>query len=157
MRVTTISTLLLAVAPALAQYSEGWKPGQARSQPSASVNSQGWDPSSGGRKPPSAAGSTSSSSRGGDTPSSQGGIIDRVLTSGPLAALFSSAGVNITEKLAEAHAAHAGMWDMRIPLIHDGNYESLVVNETFASEEEERERTWFIIMSVQFLRFLGWY
>lgn len=146
-------------ALALAQYSEGWKPGQARSQPSTGVNSQGWDPSSGGRKPPSD-GSTSSSSRGGDaSSSSQGGIVDRILTSGPLAALFSSAGVNITEKLAEAHAAQAGMWDMRIPLIHDGNYESLVVNETFTSEEEEKERAWFIIMSVQFFRFifLGWY
>jgi hypothetical protein len=38
------------------------------------------------------------------------------------------------------------MWDKRIPLITDENYESLIVGETFSSEEEESERVWFLIV-----------
>lgn len=35
----------------------------------------------------------------------------------------------------------------RIPLVHDDNWESVVVEETL-SEEEEKERVWFLVMYV---------
>lgn len=131
---TSLLTSLAACATLVrAQYfSEGWKPGQATTQSPNSVPTGGFVPQ------PAQGGS----------PSAQGNFLERMLTSGPLSRLFEKSGVNITERLEAAHRARAEMWDQRIPLITDDNWEDLVANETFASEEEERKRVWFLVMCV---------
>jgi len=40
------------------------------------------------------------------------------------------------------------IWDRRIPLITDDNYKDLVEEEEFGSLEEEKDRLWFIVISV---------
>lgn len=125
-----------------AQYfSDGWKPGQPTTQASNAAPTGGFDP---------AASQAAAAAQGGPA-SSQGNFLERVLKSGPLSNLFAKTGVNITERLEAAHAAQAAMWDQRIPLITDENYNDLIVNETFASEEEERARVWFLVMCVPLL------
>ena len=122
-----------------AQYfSDGWQPGQPTTQASNAAPTGGFDP---------AASQAAAAAEGGPA-STQGNFLERVLTSGPFASFFAKTGVNITERLEAAHAAQAAMWDQRIPLITDENYNDLIVNETFASEEEERARVWFIVMCV---------
>ena len=55
--------------------------------------------------------------------------------------MFEKLGMNITEKLDQAK----GIWDDRIQLITDDNYEALIVNEPL-TEEEESERVWCLVM-----------
>ncbi|KAK1220698.1 hypothetical protein PQX77_016524 [Marasmius sp. AFHP31] len=66
-----------------------------------------------------------------------------VLATPPISTLFSLVGVNVTERLAKAKELP---WDPRIPLITDGNYEEVIVNETL-TEDEEKARTWILIVS----------
>jgi hypothetical protein len=162
MRTSTFFTsALLLAAPACAQYTKGWTPGQpvVRSSkpspsdsdsPSANVGDKasGWSPSQGGSRKLFDLNTDRSGPAQSPGREQPGGIVEKVLTSGPLAFLFNQAGVNISEKLEAAHEAQAKIWDMRIPLISDANYEEVIKNETFVSEEEERERVWFMIMWV---------
>ncbi|TFK43896.1 hypothetical protein BDQ12DRAFT_623119 [Crucibulum laeve] len=129
---------LLAVGAAHAQYlSEGWHPGQA----TFTVTEQAAQPSF--VPPPPLA----------DAPPPQKpsikGIMDlfdisNILTSKPVAALFEKAGINITNKVEEQNK----LWDERIPLITDDNYKDMIVNEEFKDEQEEKDRTWIIVISV---------
>ena len=61
----------------------------------------------------------------------------------PVVSLAERFGINVTERLAEVKARK--VWDERIPLITDENYESMVVHEDM-TPEEEAERVWFAIM-----------
>ena len=123
------SSVLFAVAQASGfSYSSGWSPGQQTKQP-APAPTAAYTPEH--AQPPTTGGKPSWTS---------------LLTSGPLNGLFSRAGVNITEKLAEAEQRAQLPWDERIPLITDANYEELLFNETFTTPEEEEERVWFIIV-----------
>lgn len=128
--------LLALCAPfARAQYySDGWRPGQPTTKAADAAPTQGFDPSQPqqGQAPPSS--------------SNQGNFVERMLTSGPLSQLFAKTGVNISERLEAAHKARLDIWDQRIPFLTDDNWEELVVNETFTTEEEERERVWFFVM-----------
>jgi hypothetical protein len=69
-------------------------------------------------------------------------LLHGVLTSAPVASLFSKIGIDISKTLE-----NPDYWDERIPLITDDNYNDIVVNELL-TEEEEEARTWAIIMSV---------
>lgn len=129
----------LLFAGVSAQYvSEGWKPGQAA--PRNQEAGHAYDPSTaknhGDAKP-------------NEETARKASIFDlsSYLESGPIKALFNRAGVNITEKLAAARDL-AKIWDERIPLIDDSNYEDVIVEEQFQSLEEERDRVWFIVMYV---------
>lgn len=70
----------------------------------------------------------------------------RILTEGLIGDALLKIGLNYTAAREEAERRKTNMWDPRIPLITDDNYESLIVNETFSSEEEEKERVWFLIV-----------
>lgn len=70
------------------------------------------------------------------------------LSSAPVSALFDKAGINITERLANAQINN--FWDPRIPLITDENWEDILVHEEL-TEEEEKDRVWFILMYVRAL------
>jgi len=67
-----------------------------------------------------------------------------MLSNGPVSQLFNRLGINITERL-EAAKANSEIWDNRIPLITDDNYNDLLVNEVLTTEEE-KNRVWFLIM-----------
>lgn len=142
-----LSSLLAACAPATAQYfDEGWKPGMpVRDQPPAQQY-QGQQPFA---VPPQAKPTVPSKSK---TPLELYNqvadkiSVENVLGSGPAVAIFDKFGINITDKLANASKA-LDVWDKRVPLITDENYEDIIVNEEM-TEEEARDRVWFLIMFV---------
>ncbi|KAG9218767.1 hypothetical protein CCMSSC00406_0001119 [Pleurotus cornucopiae] len=130
-----LSTLLLGagvcVSSTAAQYfSDGWSPGQSRQTVStADTPAPTYTPAEpvAGEKP-------------------KGGLIEQILSSGPLSSIFQRAGINISERLDEA-LSRTSYWDDRIPLITDENYGDLIVNETLTAEEEAK-RTWFLVVTV---------
>ena len=134
-----LSALLLAVgcaAPlgASAQYfSQGWKPGQAAPAPSSTPHA--FDPSTA----PAAA----APAQKAKTDYGLSSILTNFVSSGPIASLLNRAGINVTERLS---AAQQDIWDERIPLITDENYKEVIVNEVFETEQEEKDRVWFLIM-----------
>ena len=127
---------LLCAASAHAQYfSAGWTPGQKAADeqpppepaytfdPAAHVASTPVPPTAGGK---------------------QLGIVDKILTSGPVSSLFGKLGLNISDAVARGSVSP---WDERIPIITDENFEEIIVNEKL-TPEEENERVWFLIMCV---------
>jgi len=126
-------------ASANAQYfSDGWAPGKAvPSKPAASPT--GFDPAgaTGATKPKPGRPSLKDLSAMFD--------LTNLLTTGPVASLAARAGINITERLAVIKSHK--YWDDRITLIDDENYRDLIVNEAL-TEEEEKERVWFVVITV---------
>ncbi|PAV21035.1 hypothetical protein PNOK_0366200 [Pyrrhoderma noxium] len=125
-----------------AQYlSEGWKPGQVVTT---STTGQSYEPT--------LVTSASDGANSGQPTAKAKGLaslfdLSTYLELPPVQALLGRAGVNITEKLESARAA-AKVWDERIPLITDYNYNDVIVEEEFDTLEEERDRVWFIIISI---------
>jgi len=120
-----VSSLFLASGLANAQYfSAGWTPGQL--VPTLLTHAESQAPKS-----------TDTAEKHGITPPKPS-FLDNLVTGGPLSALSSAFGLNIT---GTPHVA----WDEQIPLITDANYANLIINEKMTAEEEE-ERVWFIIM-----------
>jgi hypothetical protein len=129
--IALLSVAFVCVAPSTAQYfSEGWNPGQAVATPAA--ESAPFDPSA-----------LPSQSEGSPAKGSGSMFVD-LLTTGPLGSLLDRAGMNITERF-KAAAEQVKIWDERIPLITDDNYEDIIVNEEM-TEEEERNRVWVLVM-----------
>jgi hypothetical protein len=130
MRLITLAFAALAlVAPSAAQYfSTGWTPGQA--VPTVTPDASSFDP-----KPP-----TFPPPREGESRFS----LSYILSTGPATQLFNRLGINITERL-EAAKNNSEIWDGRIPLITDDNYNDLIVKEVL-SEEEEKSRVWLLIV-----------
>lgn len=119
-----------------AQYfSEGWAPGKAVPKSTASTTSFG------------VPGSTTASKPKPGLPSLKELLsmldLTNLLATGPVTSLAARAGINITQKLADIKLRK--FWDDRITLIDDDNYEDLIVNESFA-EEDEKDRVWFVVM-----------
>jgi hypothetical protein len=126
---------LLALPPLVAAqyFSAGWQPGQ---------------PAPESQSPPAPTYTPS--------PQSSKGLSDlfslnTLLTLPPVASLFDRFGINITERVA---LSTADLWDERIPLITDSNYNDLIVNESL-TEEEEENRVWLLVMYVLCTSFLG--
>ncbi|VDB97161.1 unnamed protein product [Peniophora sp. CBMAI 1063] len=142
-----LSSLLLACTPAAAQYfDEGWKPGMpVRDQPPAQQQYQGQQPFA---SPPKAAPTQAKSKTPLELYNQVADklTVENVLGSGPAVALFDKFGINITDKLANA-TKNLDVWDKRIPLITDENYEDIIVNEEM-TEEEARDRVWLLIITV---------
>ncbi|KIK64873.1 hypothetical protein GYMLUDRAFT_240812 [Collybiopsis luxurians FD-317 M1] len=115
-----------------AQYfSEGWKPGQAVTQ----------EPLASGPAATQAAQQNQQSSSGSDSP------LGKILSSSPVSSFFAKAGLNISSLASAAGlTSTAYPWDTRIPLITDMNFNDTIVNEVM-TEEEEKDRTWFIVVS----------
>ncbi|XP_006456688.1 hypothetical protein AGABI2DRAFT_195701 [Agaricus bisporus var. bisporus H97] len=70
--------------------------------------------------------------------------LNTLLTLPPVAGLFERFGINITERVA---LSRADLWDERIPLITDDNFNELIANEPLTEEEEEK-RVWVVVISV---------
>lgn len=133
-----LGSLALASTGANAQYfSDGWKPGQAASSAPAAAYTPGMQVPTTPREPPKS------------ITEQLKALLDpkTLLTYEPVAKLFQSAGINITERLLAQEAEAAKLWDKRIPLINDDNYEELLFNEQL-TEEEEADRIWFIVMYI---------
>lgn len=120
-------------------YSAGWQPGQKVVRED--VDTPKWAPgdSTEGNPPPP-------SDTGMAPPTEMSFHWSSILTSGLIGDALLKIGLNYTAVREEAERRRTNMWDPRIPLITDDNYENLIVNETFSSEEEERERVWFLIV-----------
>ncbi len=132
MKSNTLALAALAfIAPSCAQYfSTGWTPGQV-------VPTDTPEPAS--------------SSLGAETtplpPPREGQSrlgLSYILSTGPVSQLFSHFGINITERL-EAAQTHPEIWDSRIPLVTDDNFNDLIVNEEL-TDEEEKHRMWLLVM-----------
>ncbi len=130
MRLITLAfAALTLVVPSSAQYfSTGWTPGQA--VPTVTPDAPSFDPKTTSLPPP----------REGESRFS----LSYLLSTGPAAQLFNRLGINITERL-EAARNNSEIWDGRVPLINDDNYNDFIVNEVL-TEEEEESRVWFLIM-----------
>ena len=130
-----ISLFALAGSSNAQYFSGGWRPGQAAQETTATYVPE---PSS---TPEPAAPAQP------QKPFSLSSLFDfnRILTSGPAAALFSQVGINITEKVQAA--LDVKIWDERVELITDENYKELIVNEPL-TEQEEKDRVWIIVMCV---------
>ncbi|KAH9899566.1 hypothetical protein C8Q73DRAFT_753948 [Cubamyces lactineus] len=147
-----LPTLLCAASASAQYFSAGWSPGQ----PPQGVPPQGQAQAAYDRAPTAAAAAAASTPEYTSTPPASGGAasglgaltslfdVNRLLTSGPVASLFGRLGLNITDAVSRSAASP---WDPRIPLLSDENFEEIVVREVL-TEEEERERVWFIIVSV---------
>lgn len=133
MRLDTLALVALAfAAPSCAQYfSAGWTPGQAvpTDTPEPTSSSLGAESTPLPLPPPQA------------RPRFD---LSYILSSGPVSQFLNRFGVNITESL-EAVRAIPEIWDSRIPLITDDNFNELIVNEEL-TDEEEKHRVWLLIM-----------
>ncbi|KAH8988479.1 hypothetical protein EDB92DRAFT_1870815 [Lactarius akahatsu] len=131
MRLITLAfTALTLVAPSGAQYfSAGWTPGQA--VPTVTPDASSFEPKATSLPP----------LREGESRFS----LSYLLSTGPAAQLFDRLGINITERL-EAAKNNSEIWDGRVPLVTDDNYNDLIVNEVL-TEEEEKSRVWLLIVT----------
>ncbi|KAI9000735.1 hypothetical protein BD414DRAFT_404025 [Trametes punicea] len=143
---------LLWAACASAQYfSAGWSPGQPVPPPDDAQKAPPYAQQPYERAPTAvpSPGPAQVPPASGNAATGVGGLaslldVNRLLTSGPVASLFGKLGLNISQAVAQSGTT---LWDPRVPLITDENYEELVVNEPL-TEEEEKDRVWFIIISV---------
>ncbi|KAF8076755.1 hypothetical protein FPV67DRAFT_1472562 [Lyophyllum atratum] len=136
MKLSALSLGLLALASTSvnAQYfSAGWKPGQPQETPSS--------PAPIPQKQKEATPDRLS-------PSKLASYLDitTLLSTGPVVSLFERLGINITERLADA-TERAKVWDDRVTLIRDDNFQELIVDEPL-TQQEEQDRTWILVISV---------
>lgn len=132
----SLCTLALIGSVNAQYFSAGWTPGQkVHEEPTAATFVPGASQTADAGSAPAAAA----------TPFSLSSLfsLDKLLTSEPAVKLFSNFGINITERVQ--HAFPSKLWDDRIELITDDNYKDVIVNEPL-TEEEEKERTWIIVM-----------
>ncbi len=134
-----LPSLLLAASASAQYFSAGWSPGQPAPDSPAAAPDFNFDPSKSAPGSPAAAGEAEGVDK------SKLGFVDKILTSPAVAGLFGKLGVNITDAVVRGSQSP---WDDRIPLITDENYEDVVVNEQFKSEEEARDRVWIFVMCV---------
>jgi hypothetical protein len=122
------ATLTCALSANAQYFSEGWKPGQraAPTEAAAPVFT------------PSASGQEGQPASPFD--------MSKMLSTGPIGSLLAKVGVNLSQNL-NTSAQLAEIWDPRVPLIHDDNYNDIIVNEEL-TPEEEKARTWFLVMCV---------
>lgn len=134
MKLTSVSLALLACATSVsAQYfSEGWAPGKPVTQEPAPTGSPGQQ-----RQP-----AAQQQQQGGKKFSLD---FTSILESDTVSNLLGKVGINITSQLEAARAQQANIFDSRIPLITDDNYDELIVHEALTKEEEEK-RSWFVVM-----------
>ena len=130
MKLDTLALSALAlVAPSCAQYfSAGWTPGQA--VPTDTPLPPSFEPETTPLPPP----------RQGESRFS----LSYLLSTGPASQIFNRLGINLTERL-EAIQANSEIWDNRIPLVTDDNYDDLIVKEELTTEEE-KHRVWFLLV-----------
>ncbi|THG98089.1 hypothetical protein EW026_g4030 [Hermanssonia centrifuga] len=129
MKLTSVllASLACATSASADYFSDGWKPGQA-AHPTREAASA----------PPTY-------TPGSEPPQSQqnkpaAGGFSNFIASGPIGSLLEKVGVNLS------HDPMADLWDHRVPLITDDNYDDIIVHEELTSEEEEK-RLWFLIIS----------
>ncbi|KAG5648752.1 hypothetical protein DXG03_000099 [Asterophora parasitica] len=135
MKISALSLGLLAAAANAQYFSEGWAPGKAVP----TVDTPPTHPTSIPQKQAAPAERL--------TPAKIASWFDlaTLLQSAPAVSVFERFGINITERLEGAVQA-AKIWDDRVTLITDHNYQDVIVNEPL-TEQEEQDRTWILVIS----------
>ncbi|KAF8204767.1 hypothetical protein BJ912DRAFT_939257 [Pholiota molesta] len=135
---SALTLLALAGSTSADYFSAGWTPGQ---NPHAEVPTATFASTAALPTGTAAAAQPRRTSK----PFSLSSLFDlnNILTSEPVAALFNTFGVNITERVA----LQQKIWDDRVQLITDDNFNDLIVNEPM-TPEEEKERVWIFVISV---------
>jgi hypothetical protein len=138
---SALTLLALAGSTSADYFSAGWTPGQ---NPHAEVPTATFASTAALPTGTAAAAQPRRTSK----PFSLSSLFDlnNILTSEPVAALFNTFGVNITERVA----LQQKIWDDRVQLITDDNFNDLIVNEPM-TPEEEKERVWIFVMCVGYL------
>ncbi|KAG6832353.1 hypothetical protein H0H87_001817 [Tephrocybe sp. NHM501043] len=135
----SLGLCVFAAASVNAQYfSAGWTPGQAAPSPELTpVDTAAVPEDTPSKVAPQRI-----------TPSTIVNFFDvtKLLSSELSVSVFSQFGINITERL-ESAIEKTKVWDSRVPLITDDNYQDLIVNEPLTPKEEQ-DRTWIIVISV---------
>ncbi|KAH6914813.1 hypothetical protein BKA70DRAFT_1257111 [Coprinopsis sp. MPI-PUGE-AT-0042] len=140
---TLFGVLALGSLSVQAQYfSEGWTPGQD-AQPSAEPDIV-YNPGEPLQTPPQATPESQPQAKTTEAAvePTKKSIFDYLDPDRLLGLALDKMGFNITAKMEEK------TWDQRIPLITDDNYEELILNEEFASEQESADRVWAIVVTV---------
>ena len=139
-----LPTLLYATSASAQYFSAGWQPGRP-AESAAPVPAYAFDPPAQAQPPtPPPAGASTPDDPARPGMQKQLGMVDKVLLSGPVRSLAGRFGLNMSDVVERGAQLP---WDPRIPLITDENYDEMIVNEVM-SEEEEKDRTWFLIMCV---------
>jgi len=137
-----LSLLALAGSSSAQYFSAGWKPGQkapaAEPEVASFVPGQSSATAEPTAEPPKS------------TPFSFSSLsslfdINNLLTSEPAVGLFKQFGINITERVQSA--LHQKIWDERVELITDDNFNDLIVNEQL-TPEQEKDRVWILVITV---------
>lgn len=132
--------ITLCSIPVQAQYfSQGWKPGQPGHTRASAANSKGWTPGQKVASPKDASTPDDGSTSESTTQAAAGSFdVNELLVS-----TLNKFGFNLS---VPATPENGGLWDQRIPLITDDNYQDFIVNEEFESEEEAARRAWVLVM-----------
>lgn len=149
MKLTNLATLgVLALSGSLsvqAQYfSEGWKPGQPVKQTTAVEPQVTYVPGEGIKSgsPDSPKGQEAPPAK----PTMKPSLMNLLDPEKLLGTVLQKLGYNIT-----SHLEDQKIWDERITLVTDDNFNELIKEEEFASDEEAQDRTWVIAMYVHIL------
>jgi hypothetical protein len=68
-----------------------------------------------------------------------GHFVEKILASDPVAKIFSSFGINITDRLATSAKQREELVGFPHPLITDESYPELIVNEKLTEQEEQEQ------------------
>ncbi|KAJ3473849.1 hypothetical protein NLI96_g12792 [Meripilus lineatus] len=138
-----VASLALVVSTHAQYFSDGWQPGQTVTQ---DVPAPEYTP--GAQPPDSFEARAPPPARPPKEPLTWSTLsVSRILETDTVSSLFGKLGLNISEQL-EAAKARAELWDKRIPLITDDNYDELIVNEELTPDELEK-RVWFVVITAQ--------
>lgn len=161
MRVGTL--LLIALLPATSYaYTEGWQPGKAYTKyltssssatagADSSIPTAAADPSQ--YYKPAAVAKPALISSFDDL--KRLFSLEEILTKGPISRIAQRFGFNVTAQLEMAREGIPPRFSLDIPLLTDANYEEDLLNEQYASPEEEDERVWAIMWCVLFIVVVG--
>lgn len=75
--------------------------------------------------------------------------LENILTQGPVSRVIQKFGFNVTAQLEMARQGIPPRFAPDIPLLTDANYEDELLNEQYASQQEEDDRVWAIMWYVR--------
>nr|GAT59704.1 predicted protein [Mycena chlorophos] len=146
MRLSLLSLALFSALSNAQYFSEGWRPGQAVTAERTVPTGKSGAPIAGRHAAAPGEQPQFETPQVSQQKLSLSDMLDltKLMNTSTAKGLFAKVGINITERL---QAVTTKFWDERVPLLTDDNYNEMIVDEQFASPQEEAERVWCIIVS----------